>query len=313
MAGDIRIISRSTLPFIREVEQAGKVHVLGELRDFRWSDVLRSFMPDSSEFAVSWVQLAFGETLQAHTHPIQTMMVIHAGSGTMFGDLCRSITRDDVIVVPPGCEHGFTGGPDGLYALSIQFGDGFYTDPKRARVMFVDEETLPDLLAYNDQRSAEFLAHPIFQLLGDGALADPTRRTVFRKQMTGWLVRSGRLAEGHPCGADPGADLMLNAFAHWFSYRMRGLDRPERTTVSSLVLATASRLIVERAGGMLDGALDPEAPGHRPSAEDSRAIAVDLLKAEPPRSFGRLRTIVGQGWDVMTATADRVADLVREG
>jgi len=81
MDREIRIVPRDGIPLIQEIEQAGEVHVLGELRDFRWNDLLRSFMPDATQFAISWVELGPGEVLQPHTHPIQTMLVISAGSG----------------------------------------------------------------------------------------------------------------------------------------------------------------------------------------------------------------------------------------
>src|SRR4051812_38816049 len=119
MDGQIQVVKRDTIPPIREVEHDGKVHSLGELRDFRWSEELRSFMPEDSEFSVSWVKLESGEVLAAHTHPIQSMMVVYAGSGDLLGDLCRHIAEGDVVVVPKGRQHGFVAGPEGLFALSI--------------------------------------------------------------------------------------------------------------------------------------------------------------------------------------------------
>lgn len=132
----IQVVKRGTIPPITSVEQDGEVHLLGELRDFRWSDRLREFMPDPEQLSVSWVVLKSGETLQTHVHPIQSMMVVYEGSGEMLGDLERPIARGDVIVVPAGRRHGFTGGAAGLHALSIQFGAGLYTAPEKPRVVF---------------------------------------------------------------------------------------------------------------------------------------------------------------------------------
>ena len=49
----IQVISRNAIPPIQKVNQGGEVHDLGELRDFRWNEWLREFMPESSRFSVS--------------------------------------------------------------------------------------------------------------------------------------------------------------------------------------------------------------------------------------------------------------------
>src|SRR5687767_1068807 len=153
----IQVVSRNAIPPIQSVEQDGVVHQLGELRDFRWNALLRDFMPASSGFSVSWVRLGYREVLEPHVHPIQSMMVFYAGSGTILGDLERSVAKDDVVIVPAGCKHGFIGGPNGLQALSIQFGEGLYTTPEKPRVEFVDpENSVNGLLAYNQRRIEEF-------------------------------------------------------------------------------------------------------------------------------------------------------------
>jgi quercetin dioxygenase-like cupin family protein len=139
MNDEMQVVKRETIPPITSVEHDGQVHVLGELRDFRWSERLREFMPDPEQLSVSWVVLQCGETLEAHVHPIQSMMVVYQGSGEMLGDLERAISQGDVIVVPAGQRHGFTGGASGLYALSIQFGASLYTTPERPRVVFADD------------------------------------------------------------------------------------------------------------------------------------------------------------------------------
>src|SRR5262245_52762286 len=110
MERTIQIVSRDAIPSIHEVNQGNDVHLLGELRDFRWSEPLRAFMPDASEFSVSWVGLVDGEVLQPHVHPIQSLMVVYSGSGEVMGDLCRPLSAGDIVVVPAGCVHGFVGG-----------------------------------------------------------------------------------------------------------------------------------------------------------------------------------------------------------
>src|SRR5262245_49357286 len=92
----IHVIPRNSIAPIRQVEQGGELHELGELRDFRWNDQLRSFMP--SRFSVSWVRLEEGEVLEPHVHPILSMMVFYEGSGEILGDLRRPVAKDDVVV-----------------------------------------------------------------------------------------------------------------------------------------------------------------------------------------------------------------------
>jgi hypothetical protein len=120
----IQVVSRDSIPPIQSAEREDAVRELGELRDFRWNSLLREFMPASSRFSVSWVRLAYGEVLAPHAHLIQSMMVCYSGSGTILGDLEGPIAKDDVVIVPGGCKHGFVGGPSGLQAILIRFGEG---------------------------------------------------------------------------------------------------------------------------------------------------------------------------------------------
>src|SRR4051812_34854645 len=190
MDGQVQVIKRDTIPPLHEVLAAGEVHGLGELRDFRWSEELRQFMPDTSVFSISWAKLGHREVLETHTHPIQSMMIIYAGSGELIGDLCRPLRPGDVVVVPPGCKHGFIGGPESLWALSIQFGHGLYTEPEKPRVQFVGNGTgtqFETLLAYNRQRMDEFSKRAIFDLLADGTLENPLKRDAYFGYLQIWV------------------------------------------------------------------------------------------------------------------------------
>lgn len=179
---EFQIVKRRDMPSIQSIDKDGVEHGLGDFRDFRWCEPLRAFMPDITDFSLSWAMLAHGEVLKAHTHPIQSMMVIYAGAGEVFGDLCRPLNEGDVLVVPPGCSHGFVGGPPGLYAVTVQLGQGFYTDREKApRIAFVDSEpSLKALLSYNGQRCREFAEHRIFEILKDGTLRDARKCEAFQ-------------------------------------------------------------------------------------------------------------------------------------
>jgi mannose-6-phosphate isomerase-like protein (cupin superfamily) len=343
----MHVISRDAIPPLHSVEQDGEIHELGELRDFRWNDQLRSFMPASSRFSVSWVRLKHEEVLQPHVHPIHSMMVFYAGSGRMLGDLNRPVAKEDVVVVPAGCAHGFVGGPDGLYGLSIQFGEGLYTDPDKPRVMFMDDEhSLSSLLAYNEERVREFARRPIFELLADGTLADPARRKVYLDALQIWVDGNQALlfsrqatcmdpayskmflrhmqeelghdvlhkerADGAQAPDARPTDSVLEAITNWFAYQMYVLDNAEKTAVIHLVIENASSVYHTRAMPVLSKYISQEYFDVHVEADDEHAaMGVELLRNESPQTYARLRQVVGEAWDMIGAMTDRLVELTR--
>jgi quercetin dioxygenase-like cupin family protein len=187
MRDEIQVVPRDTIRAIHEIEEGGQVHKLGELRDLRWHDALAAFLGPSTELSVSWVRLNPGERLDAHRHPIQSMMIFYDGSGELLGDLRRTLAEGDVVVVPPGCAHGFVGGPNGLKGLSIQFGPGLYTTPEKPRVTFSEQFSFPQLLAFNRERIEEFARRPLFDLLRDGTLENPRKRAAYLDALQLWV------------------------------------------------------------------------------------------------------------------------------
>ena len=343
----LQVVSRDAIPPIRSVEQDGETHNLGELRDFRWNDHLRSFMPEASQFSVSWVRLEEGEILQPHVHPIQSMMVFYAGSGEMLGDLRRPVTAGDVVVVPPGRKHGFVGGPHGLQALSIQFGDGLYTKPEKPRVLFTDpEHTLAGLLAYNEKRLEEFVQRPIFDLLADGTLEDPIKRKAYLDTLQIWVDGNQALlfsrqatcadatyqdvflqhfkeemghdvlhkdrAEGDRSRVPPARDTIMEAITNWFTYQMYLLDNAEKTAIIHLVIENASSAYHRHAKPALARYVNNQYfDVHVNADEQHAAMGEALLQNESPRTYARLRRIIGEAWDMIGAMTDRVAEVTR--
>ena len=343
----MQVISRDAIPPIHSIEQGGEVHELGELRDFRWNDQLRSFMPADSQFSVSWVRLKHDEVLQPHVHPVGSMMIFYAGSGLMLGDLSRPVAKEDVVVVPAGCEHGFVGGPEGLYGLSIQFGEGLYTNPEQPRVLFMDEEhSLSTLLAYNEERIREFEQRAIFELLADGTLADPARRKVYLDALQIWVdgnqsllfsrqatcmdptyskmfMRHMQEEIGHDVlhkeradGAHaegPGMrDSIMEAVTNWFAYQMYVLDNAEKTAIIHLVIENASAVYHARAMPVLSKYISQEYFDVHVEADDVHAaMGIELLRQESPRTYARLQQVVGEAWDMIGAMTDRLVELTR--
>jgi quercetin dioxygenase-like cupin family protein len=137
-----RVIRKRAIPSIQTIDKGGVTRLLGEFRDFRWNAELRAVFSATADLSLSWAHLLHREQLDAHTHAIQSMMVIYEGEGRVFGDLRSPLRAGDVLVVPPGCVHGFEGGPAGLWAMTVQLDEGgFYTNPEKPRVTFVDEST----------------------------------------------------------------------------------------------------------------------------------------------------------------------------
>jgi hypothetical protein len=281
-------------------------------------------MPDPGDFSVSWVALRHGETLQPHTHPIQSMMVVYDGSGDMLGDLNRPIAQGDIIVVPPGQRHGFVGGPHGLRALSIQFGDGLYTNPERPRVIFGhSENSWTSLLSYNKRRCTQFREGPLFDLLSDGTLASPSKRRAFLGACGIWtegLLRVMTMTtRDAPCGdhrspSEHGAgehrDTVIEAITSWFAYQMFILDDAEKAVVVQLVVEKALTTFEAELRASL-GSVARDTGGGRPGATGVGAIDAAVLAHEVPQTYVRLRYLVGEAWDMIGAIGERVTELTR--
>ena len=135
---EVEVISRNDIPAIHSVTQDGVVHHLGELRDFRWHDTLKQFLPSANMISFSWVQLKPGESLAPHEHPMKSMIILVKGSLRLTGQKNQLLNEGDVVITPPNCSHGFEAAEE-CQGLSIQFEEGIYTDPENARVTFLEE------------------------------------------------------------------------------------------------------------------------------------------------------------------------------
>jgi hypothetical protein len=341
---DVQIIKRAAIPAITSIEEGGEVHLLGELRDFNWSEPLKTFLGHGSGFSASWVQLAEAEVLKPHTHPVLSMMVFYAGSGQMIGDLSQALSGDEVVVVPAGCLHGFVGGPGGLYALSIQFARGLYTTPERPRVVFSrDDESLANLLELSQQRAQAFQTRRLFELLegaapGSSAAAlakrralsdalriwldgmetltisryascnDPVYQPAFREHLVTCIEPGRSIEPGKPPSRREAArDPALEALTHWFSHQMYVLDNAEKTAIVCLV--------VDRVNGLLRSAA-ARAWGDAPTSELFGALGLhadarlardsELLAHGTPAMYARWKELVLEAWDMAEAMSDRV-------
>ncbi|MCV7197938.1 hypothetical protein [Mycobacterium angelicum] len=341
------VVPREAIPAIRSVEQDGVIHALGELRDFRWHHALAGFLPPSSEFAISWVRLGSGEQLDTHVHPIQSMMIFFEGWGTLDGDITRQVAGGDVVVVPPGCHHGFVAGPEGLSGVSIQFGTGLYTNPEEPRVLFADESTAhAKLLAWNRERIEEFGRLPVFDLLADGTLEDPYKRKRYQDALQIWVdgnqtllfsrqasvrdqlfekVFFGHMTEelGHDAlhadradVADPDEppfrDAIMEAITEWFAHQMFVLDDVEKAAIVHLVIENASSVYHRKAMPILAKYLNNNYFELHVEADDEHAaMGEELVRKVGPRTYERLEQVLGQAWTMIGAMTNRLVELTR--
>jgi len=333
---EIRVVSRNAIPPIQAAEPDGVAPDLGERRDFRWNALLRDFMPTSGGFAVSWVRLEPGETLELRSHNAQALMIVYAGSGRMLGDLEGPVRKDDVALLPAGCRYGFVGGLDGLHALSIQLGE---SEAPPVGEGAESQATFAGLMAYNQRRLEEFRRRPLFELLRDGTLADPDRRKVFLDAVQVWLESNRAVALARQaCCVDPtyatrflrdlqdGAEAVtgrsagsirdgdsptepdpaLECMSNWFTYQMFVLDNAEKTAVD-LAIKCASAAYRNVAVALL-----PEYGSHAYDHVNHAITGAELLRHQSPRTYARLRLVLGEAWDMLSALTDRIVELTRQ-
>ncbi len=349
-AVEVGLVAREAIPAIHTVEQDGVIHALGELRDLRWHDDLAAFLPPSSELGISWVRLQSGEQLDVHVHPIQSMMIFFEGAGTLQGDLTREVAGGDVVVVPPGCRHGFVAGPQGLSGLSIQFGEGLYTQPEKPRVLFAEEASAhAGLLAWNRARIEEFGRLPVFDLLADGTLEDAKKRKVYQDALQIWVngnqtllfsrqasvrdpifekVFFGHMTEelGHDVlhadraeedgrdGPDEPAfrDAIMEAITDWFAHQMFVLDDIEKAAVVHLVIENASSVYHRKAMPVLAKYLNNNYFELHVEADDEHAaMGEELVRKASPRTYERLEAILAEAWTMIGAMTNRLVELTR--
>lgn len=338
----IQIIKRESIPAITSVEEGGVQHRLGELRDLSWSEPWKAFVNAGSGFAASWVQLAHQEVLEPHAHPVLSMMVFYAGSGQMLGDLARPLAGDEVVVVPPGCLHGFVGGPSGLHALSLQFAGGLYSTPAQPRVVFSrDGQSLEQLLEFSRARAAGFAARPLFDVIPRAVLSNVAKRRVLRAGLGLWVDATESLSATRyaSCddpryqatfrehlrgcverGADPSAaaaappalrDAALEAISNWFGYQMYVLDNAEKTAIVCLVVDRVTAIFGETLAPALGECPTGQALALQArTAEQRIAGGIELLRHATPRDYSRCLDLVGEAWDMAEALADRLAAMV---
>lgn len=278
------IIRREEIPAISEVVVDGKSHNLGIHKDFRRHPLLKEFLPETGRISFSWVRLADGESLAAHAHPTTSVIIVSHGKGFCFGDLETNFSDGDVIIVPPGARHGFTGkGPQGYWALSIQLeGNGSYENVESARVEFASSKkcspALEALIKMNEKHMGEYLSNPIFKFIEGSDVSDSAKRSTLLDAIQVWsnfyqkMVRLRSVVSSNPKYSDASETHLAEEFQHnlhlandrgsqskniwdpaleagssWFVWKMFTLNDDERAALVHLVLEGSSTIFHDKA------------------------------------------------------------------
>lgn len=313
----ITIVARDDIPALYSVEHEGKIHHIGKLQDFHWQETLKNFMPPAAEFSISWVSLQANEIVEPHVHPTQSMIIFYLGSGRMLGQKPQPLHAGDIVIVPPGCEHGFGGGSERLEGFSIQFSHGLYTNPNNPRVAFSEDQTqVHHLRQYHEQRLQQFSQHPLLTSLSN-AVQNPQQLHCLLTCMHLWNHHINTL----PFARDdydknttqPIFDPILEALIDWFPYQMLVLDRAEKTLLINWVIADAKdtyhRLVRTQVS---DGSYQLHFQHHWAIDLKNNTLNAHYLHHLSLETYQRLKEVLVQAWNNFTAMCDRMYVIIQE-
>ena len=103
-------------------------------------------------------------------------------------------------------------------------------------------------------------------------------------------------------------DATLEALSGLFTYQMFLLDNVEKAVL---------HLAVRGASGAYHAASGPvlaqySTQRHVSALWDQPAVNKELLRGQSARTHARLRSILGEAWDMLSALTDRVVELTRQ-
>jgi quercetin dioxygenase-like cupin family protein len=342
------VIRRTDIRPITSIEVDGKMHGLGEHRDFRRHSAFRDFIPEHGRTSFSWVRLREGEVLDDHVHPVSSMILVCSGSVHLTGDVSTRLDEGDTVCVPAGSTHGFrTDRGQQFHGLSIQFeGNGLYEDERSPQVAFGHRgrSRFDDLEQFNGMRLEKHGRNALFQLLSaDQFQTHSARRRRFLEALYIWSRYFQRMIHARqafcsepdlvPLYADHlrdelGHDAMLRAqhgldgslydpilegASQWFVNMMLRADEAEKIVIVHMVVESSGCLF----GRASRAAFGPQErpPGecyfdlHAQADDDHRSIGRSYLQALPPARFARLIDTCGKAWDQMDLVHQRIAVL----
>jgi quercetin dioxygenase-like cupin family protein len=345
---EVNVIARNDIQVIHSVKVDGKIHTLGEHRDFRRHSLLENFLPDFARFSLSWVHLNENQELEPHQHQVPSMIIVCKGTGLLTGQKNQPLQEGDIVIVPPNSAHGFIGkGLDGFHGLSVQFGHegGLYENINSPLVNFIEpqhkEFTFEKFLAHNQKKLEQIKKSRFFTMLEDGTLNDPKKRTAYLDNLEIWTIRNQLLlfTRQSTCAdkkfektflqhfneeighddlynerANKGnlEDPVIEAIASWFVHQMFVRDNIEKAAIIFLVIENTSHYYHTLAKSLL---IEHVNEGYLKAHEEDDAhvkMGLNLLKGESPLTYQRLIPVIDKAWEMLTAMVERVAQLTEK-
>jgi hypothetical protein len=119
-------------------------------------------------------------------------------------------------------------------------------------------------------------------------------------------------ANGEATSQLPIKDAVMEAITSWFTYQMAILDNAEKAAIVHLVIENASAAYHACARPALAKYVnDHYFDVHVENDSEHAAMGEALLRGLSPGTYGRLRRIVGEAWDMLGAMTDRVTEVTR--
>jgi hypothetical protein len=105
-------------------------------------------------------------------------------------------------------------------------------------------------------------------------------------------------------------DAILDATAAWFTWKILTLDEDEKTVLVHLVLEASANVFFHKAHKIMQQYGETDYfKIHSELDEEHEHMGKELLTSLSPEKYQRLFEIQQQGWDVLNAVCDRIAQL----
>ncbi|MCB0420764.1 MAG: cupin domain-containing protein [Bdellovibrionales bacterium] len=344
----LKIVSRNQLPEISKIEIDGTTRNLGKVQNFSANSTLKKAFPEY--FSAAWVELLSGERLEEHVHDTDSMIILTEGQGEVCGDRVGPIFEGDVIYVPAGCRHGFSGtGGQGFKALSIQFqNSSLYESKRHPQVRFIESKqvgmTFVEFLELNEKFAQRFQKNAIFsteiklllkrrhrknillnclQVMSNSfqrlmfsriALCDSySYRKVFFQHFMEELGHDLELKKERKNG-NTIWDPILESSTLWFFGKNFLLDDPARIVMTQMVLEKGASIFYSHFAKQFAGDMASDhILKHSVADEGHDSMGVDLLRQETPLRLESLSILMQQSWDMLDLFLSRTSELIKKG
>jgi quercetin dioxygenase-like cupin family protein len=341
----LKISRRNQLESISSVRVHGEEKNLGVVKNFAQVDFLKAHLP--AYFSCAWVALNTGESLEAHVHTTDSMIIVTEGEGMLFGDREEELAKGDLVYVPAGQKHGFTGtGINGFWALSVQFEEeSLYETSPKVRFTHRDSQQISyeDFVALNKRFGDEFSKNPIFKLPANVINNDARKRKMlfdclqvmsnsFQRLMFARVSLGNNKAYqkvflehfmeelGHNTELEKEResghtlwDPILEATTFWFYGKNFTLDDPGRIVMIQMCLEKGASIFYSHFASILkEGMSSEHIEKHCDADEGHDSLGVELLQRESEYKLADLTELMEQSWDMLGQFTKRMCQLIAE-